>query len=55
MEGHCLEEVTYRILAKTEKEALKKAKERFEKESIYYLDMFDTIEVKIKTNKKGEK
>jgi len=55
VEGHLYDGATYRILAKTEKEALKKAKERFEKESIYYLDMFDTIEVKIKTNKKGEK
>jgi len=49
VEGHCYyDSDTYRIFAKTKKEALKKAKERFEEETC---DQFDIVEAKIKTKK----
>jgi len=51
VEALCMDGATYRVLARTEKEALKKAKERFEKESLTDLDIFDIVEAKIKTKK----
>jgi len=51
VEGRCLDGATYRILARTEKEALKKAEERFEKESLHD---FDTVIAEIKKNKKDK-
>jgi len=48
VEGRCLDCATYRILAKTEKEALKKAEKRFEKETFGH---FDIIEAKVKGRK----
>ena len=52
VEGHCLEEVTYRILAKTEKEAVEKAEERFKKESLHD---FDVVIAEIKKAERGIK
>jgi len=52
VEGHCLEEVTYRILAKTEKEAAEKAEERFREEVPHD---FDVVIAEIKTKKRGQK
>jgi len=49
VEGHCLEEVTYRILARTEKEAVEKAEERFEKENLHD---FDVVIAEIKKGSK---
>jgi len=48
VEGHCYDGATYRILAKTEKEALKKAGERFEKENLHN---FDAVIAKVKGKK----
>jgi len=46
VEGRCMDGATYRILAKTEKEALKKARERFEEEMLHD---WDIVDAKIKT------
>jgi len=48
VEGHCYGGATYRILAKTEKEALKKAGERFEKENPHD---FEVVIAKVKGKK----
>jgi hypothetical protein len=49
VEGHCLDGATYRILAKTEKEALKKAEERFRKDNLHD---FDVVIAEIKKGSK---